>query len=406
MNRKDMEELIRLHVPRLANEEKDRWRSADQLRSDFVRDYSPANIKAMQLDDFIIGKGSKNHSFCYRLERETDDLGRILGATAFKFGVYYGKTKSNPSMEYRFTRRWGDNPEESLSTIKAEILALLQAASQRDLDALNQNRLSPMFKGKLLFIYHPEEYAPIYSREHLNFFVGELNLHANPKSGIEMQRALMSYRATWPDLMEHSAVLFMHFLYQVFPQAKNPSVFAEERPSLPLLDQAIEGASFIDQMPAFSVPKEKSTATASKIDYSEQQKKQKRIGNRGEAIVLNMEKKRLEDEGRPDLAQKIQYVSENSDREGYDILSFDNDGCPRYIEVKATSATSLERGFYISSNEFEKSTSLPNYYIYIVFAATSITPKILPIKEPRLYEADYRLEPVAYHVTIAPHENQ
>jgi hypothetical protein len=406
MNREDMEELIRLHVPRLANEEKDRWRNAEQLRSDFVRDYSPAKISAMQLDDFVIGKGPQNRSFCYRLERETDDLGRILGATAFKFGVYYGKTTSSPSMEYRFTRRWGHNPEESLSTVKAEILALLQAALQRDLGALNQNRLSPMFKGKLLFIYHPDEYAPIYSLEHLNYFVGELNLHANPKSGIEMQRALMSYRETWPVLMKHSAILFMHFLYQVFPQAKHPSVFAEERPSLPLLDQAIEGASFIDQMPAFSLPKEKSTASASKIDYLEQQKKQKRIGNRGEAIVLNMEQKRLENEGRPDLVQKIQHVSENSDREGYDILSFDSDGCPRYIEVKATSATSLERGFYISGNELEKSTSLPNYYIYIVFAATSKTPKILPIKEPRLYDAVYKLEPVVYHVAINPHEHQ
>jgi len=400
MKRQDMQEQIELYVPILAEEQKERWKNAEKLRLDFVRDYPPAKIQAMQLDDFVIGKGSDNVSFCYRLEREMDDLGRILGANAFKFGVYYGKIKSDSTMQYRFSKKWGSSVEESFSAVKNEILALLQSAHLKDIDALNQNRLSPMFKGKLLFIYFPEEYAPIYSPDHLYEFVSELDLHANPGKGVEMQRTLMEFRSSYQMFTEQSPLVFMHFLYQVFPQVKLPTMPAKESPALPLLDEAIAGAEYIEQMPPNSVPPEIIPPTSSKIDYIEQQKQRKRIGNRGEAIVLSMEEKRLQDAGRPDLVKNIRHISDKNDRDGYDILSFEIDGSPRHIEVKATSAGNLDRGFYISANELEKAKALENYYIYFVFSAISKNPKILPIKEPDLKGAYYNIEPVSYHVTI------
>ena len=83
----------------------------------------------MKLDDFVIGKGSRNRSFWYRLEREMDNLGRILGATAFKFGVYYGKRGKDPSLRYRFSPKWGNRAEEAFSSVKADIVALLHSAT-------------------------------------------------------------------------------------------------------------------------------------------------------------------------------------------------------------------------------------------------------------------------------------
>jgi len=400
MNRREMEEIIKLRVPVLATDEEKHWKNVEILRQEFVNDFSASKIDTMQLDDFVIGKGQGNRSFCYRLEREMDDLGRILGATAFKFGVYFGKTKSDSSVMYRFPLKWGNSAEEALAAVKAEILALLEAASRKDIKALNLNRLSPMFKGKLLFVYYPDEYAPIYSREHLEYFCAELNLHADPDSSVEMQRALMGYRRSWPELKKHSPVLFMEFLYQVFPQVKHPSQPDREASPLPLLDDAIKGAIFIDKMPLVTLPNNKSATNLPKIDYIEQQKSRKRIGARGEAIVVTLEKKRLQDEGRPDLADKVEHVADKTDLEGYDILSYECDGVQRYIEVKATTSDNLGRGFYISSNELEKSRLLPNYYLYIVFAATSKSPKILPIKEPALNGKSYKIVPVAYHVTI------
>jgi len=37
---------------------------------------------------------------------------------------------------------------------------------------------------------------------------------------------------------------------------------------------------------------------------------------------------------------------------------------------------------------------------------TSKAPKILPIKEPKLLDAEYSLEPMSYHVTINPRNQE
>lgn len=85
---------------------------------------------------------------------------------------------------------------------------------------------------------------------------------------------------------------------------------------------------------------------------------------------------------------------------GYDILSFDVDGSERPIEVKSTSAANLSGGFYISSNELDKSESLDNYHIYLVFRANSKPPRVLPLLRPSLRGAGYELRSMNYHVIL------
>jgi len=399
MNRKDIQEQIRKHLPRLLDEEQGRWYRAEELGKKFVKDFPPSKIASLRLDEYVIGKGADNPSFCYRLERELDDLGRITGSPAIKFGVYYSKSTGN----YLHAKKWGESVEEAFAAVRAAIPSLLLAASKKDISALNDNLLPPLIKGKLLYLYYQDEYMPIYSENHLKYFVAELNLHANPNSGVEMQRALMEYRATLSELKKVSPLFFMRILYLLFPEVKNPEIIDPEKSKdMPLLDEATSGASFIEEMPALSTTTstDRSRTTSTKPDYEKQQKQRTRIGNRGEAIVIDIEKKRLVEKGRADLAGAIKHISEESDREGYDIFSYDEDGTPRHIEVKATTASNLDRGFYISNNELEKSKNLPNYYIYIVFSALSKAPKILPIKKPALHGTDFNLEPVAYHVTL------
>ena len=113
MNRLDMAKEIEERVDLLVNLDKDVWKNAEKLRREFVTDYPIPKIRSMTLDEFVIGKGSENRSFCYRLEREMDSLGRILGATAFKFGIYYGRTKSDASDKYRFSSIWGGSVDEA-----------------------------------------------------------------------------------------------------------------------------------------------------------------------------------------------------------------------------------------------------------------------------------------------------
>jgi hypothetical protein len=104
----------------------------------------------------------------------------------------------------------------------------------------------------------------------------------------------------------------------------------------------------------------------SNADYEKEARELKKLGDRGEKIVMDLESKRLKDAGRNDLAKKIERVSLKSDADGYDILSFESDGTERYIEVKATRSRVGAANFFLTVNEFNTAMQLSNYFIYIV----------------------------------------
>lgn len=401
MNRLEMAEQIERRLPTLAKQYKDELQKAEQMRTSFIADYPIKKIPALALDEYVIGRGSSNRSLCYRLEREMDSLGRILGATAFKFGIYFGKTKSDAVEEYRFASHWGSTAEESFTAVKQAIVNLLESAGEDNLDAIADNHLSPMFKSKLLFLYFPEKYAPIYSEEHLKHFITELDLGGTFRGGADMQRALMRYRATWPELMAQPALLYMRLLYALFGYPSENKLPDQDSNNVPLLDEAVRGANFIAEMPAILADEKPKTESQGKSDYEKREKRLRRIGDRGEAVVVALERKRLIQVGKSNLAENIKHVSQEDDNAGYDILSFDEDGTHRPIEVKATSGSNLDRGFYISSNELEKAGALTNYHLYLVFSTMTKKPRVLPLKQPVLNGGDFLLRPIAYHATIS-----
>jgi len=404
MNRIEMAKHISERVPILALRDESKWKEAERLRRQFVTDYPVTKIGRLSLDEYVIGKGSASRSFCYRLERETDILGRILGARADKFGIYYGKTKSDAKLKYRFARHWGGSASVAFKSVKQSIVDLLHATSIEDMKAIRENKISPMFKGKLLFIYHPAKFSPIYAKPHLEHFLAQLDISGIFETETDMQRALMDYRARWPKLRKHHPCLYMRFLYDLFGYPEygaSSSAGTASSISAPMLSDAVKGVTFIDKMPAISgtmAPPDR--ATGGSVEYAKQQKQLKRIGDRGEAIVIEIEKQRLINAGRKDLATKIKYIAERDDRAGFDVLSFDEDGTERQIEVKATIAKALEKGFYITANELEQASKLENYHIYFVFSAMSKRPQILPVKRPKLSGGNFDMKAIAYHVSL------
>jgi len=400
MNRLVMAEEIRSRVPSLVDSRKEHWKRLEKLRREFVSDYPISKIPKLSLAEYVIGKGATSRSFCYRLERETDELERILGATAFKFGIYYGKTKKDRSEKYRFVSRWGSTREKAFAEVKQAIVNLLSAAKKGDIEDIDKIPLSRMFKGKLLYLYNPEEFAPIYSMQHLQHFLSNLDLRGPFSCGTEMQQALMKYRATWPLLKRQPSVLYMQFLYDVFhyppgkAQSETPSV------SAPLLDEALKGAQFISKMPSSPAKTNQVHGNQGTTDFAGRDSQRRRIGDRGEAIVLALEKERLNRAGKRGLAARVDQVSNKDASAGFDILSFDEDGNKRRIEVKATCDATLARGFYISNNELEKSATLENYYLYIVFSAMSKRPRVLPMRKPSLRTGAFVVQPIVYRVTL------
>lgn len=138
--------------------------------------------------------------------------------------------------------------------------------------------------------------------------------------------------------------------------------------------------------------------TGKKTDFLARQKNLKKIGDLGEKLALEAEKRKLEDAGRSDLAARVEHVSlTQGDGLGYDIQSFeligDGDYRPKYIEVKSTTG-GKNKPFDISANEVLASEELGEQYsIYRFFGLHNQTTSV------RYYEIQ---GPVTDHFSLEP----
>jgi hypothetical protein len=104
------------------------------------------------------------------------------------------------------------------------------------------------------------------------------------------------------------------------------------------------------------------------LGYLAREAKNQSLGLAGEEFVIKFEQARLIRARQERLASKIEHNSKiRGDRAGFDILSFEESGQERLIEVKTTAYGSLTP-FYVTRNEFELSVKEdPRYYLYRTF---------------------------------------
>lgn len=128
-------------------------------------------------------------------------------------------------------------------------------------------------------------------------------------------------------------------------------------------------------------------------DYAARDARNRDLGRRGEASVVEIERNRLTEAGRSDLAAKVSHLSLiEGDGLGYDVRSFEVDGTDRFIEVKTTNLGG-DAPFILSANEIEASRQLGDRFcLYRVFSFSA---------EPRVFLlrgslAELPLTPIAY----------
>ena len=119
----------------------------------------------------------------------------------------------------------------------------------------------------------------------------------------------------------------------------------------------------------------------------------------GEEFVYDLERHRLKDVGREDLASKVEWVAQTiGDGLGFDILSFDEaDDSERMLEVKATVLGKFFP-FYVTANEVRCSDDIPDkFHLFRVFNMG---------REPQIYilhgslKILCQLEPILFRAVI------
>ena len=376
------------------------------LRNEFVKNFSRAKIERMTIDDYVEGKSRKD-TFCYIIERDLDKLGTILGSfDSPKFGVYFKKE----DRQYHFLPKYGNSPKEAFGAIREAILTLLEDGENEDLEALENNILSPMFKGKILSVYYPDRYLNIFSDEHLIHYVNVFNLDTETlikQDPIYKREALLAFKNSVPEMKGWSPDIFGKFLYMNFPpKMKTITIRGKKRKVCDIEFPTPEGYSYVDNIsidPTDSPFPTKNKGIAPKVNYESESRKYRKYGDRGEKIVMMAEIDRVMavlHMSEKVASKKVIQMSAKSDSYGYDILSLNPDGSNRYIEVKATSGKVGDVAFYYTENELEKANEYgKDYYIYLVFEIKSKKPKIWVIQNPFL-DGEIKMKPVQYKVSI------
>jgi hypothetical protein len=346
--------------------------SALQTRGQFIKKFPLHSLNKLTLDEYVVGH--HDPSFCNLVESGTKAWANIQGATSFKFGIYFGKTKSDPVRKYRFTEKFGATEKDAFAGVKTALLDLvaLGGADTPDFAAIDANPLSQMFKAKILSLYFPDRFLAVCSSEHLEMLAGIMGFPENlPFS--RYQNLLREAKGANATTRKWSEPKFMAYLYKTYVRAELRGERSIQKPR---------------------VKKHR------RVDFEEMQKQRSEIGRFAEEFALKWEKERLTGARLEKLIDKIE---DRRDRPGFghDFLSHSAEDEHRYIEVKCVAKLSDGYRFFLSDNEHQTSLSAEHsdgYYFYLVFFDGSRNPvEVLAIAANQLYPKAEML-PSSYEV--------
>ena len=378
------------------------------LRKEFVKDFDRKSIADMTIDDYIVGKKSTT-SFCYRLEYDLDCLGRIHGRGSSKFGVWY----SLDDAIYQHKPKFGNNYKTAFNNVKKAILEIIDSGAIYDKEAIIANKLDAFVKGKILSVYYPDKYLNIFSSPHLDYFLTTLNCATDEllkRNVIYKREAMIDFKNHDKDMKKWSLQTFSTFIYGHYPKAptKDNGVSSSSNQKdlelPPINPDDIEFVNLtLDPNPIPNTSRKSSNIIPPR-DYGKEAKRNKELGTKGEDIAYKAEINRLKNSLSisMDKAEKmVEWKADKSDSFGYDILSKNDDGTNRYIEVKATQGNVGNMEFYYTQYELETAKKFgKDYFIYIVYNILTTKPKIWILPNPFIQEDKLELQPIKYKVQV------
>lgn len=138
---------------------KEEFESHYALWQQFRQGWSLERLNAMTLNEYTQA-GSKD-TFTYWIEAGLENLGSIWGGSAFKFGIFSRKDKSEKedgagaaySDRYGWYSKYGADEQAAFVKIRAAVVAIAEAAQRGDLEAIEAVDLGQAVKWKIAFHY-------------------------------------------------------------------------------------------------------------------------------------------------------------------------------------------------------------------------------------------------------------
>ena len=138
----------------------------------------------------------------------------MKGGSSHKFGIY----KDKKTGQYKCTKIWSSesNINDAFINIKKSIVELIETGKDKDYGRIANNKLSPMFKGKILCVYYPNDYLPILSEEHIDLYLKYLdkNYKAAGLRIEEKKDLLIEIKDKYSEFDKYPNYIFVRFLYR------------------------------------------------------------------------------------------------------------------------------------------------------------------------------------------------
>ncbi|NLI93027.1 MAG: hypothetical protein GX434_12795 [Peptococcaceae bacterium] len=194
---------------------KDQSQKALEEHRQFLNKFPLEKLKTMTVEEYALGK-SKTGSFSWWLEY-TLTPGSIKGGSAAKHIIYYSKKDA----AWKYPKEY-NSVEDAWEKLRSDILELIASYDQQPFSGISPNSLlysANMLKGKILYLYHPDKFLPIYNLEHIHKFLQALDVPKEKwqgKDNVECNQVLKSAVAYIERLKEWDPELTTRFLYHTF----------------------------------------------------------------------------------------------------------------------------------------------------------------------------------------------
>lgn len=375
-------------------------KSMSKKIDDFINKYNTSYISIMNIDDYVVGKGKK--SFCYFIENETKEFGKISGRTTAyqKFVIYYDKNKKDYLFgDSRIKQRkgFGGNINDIFVKVKEELIKVINASNNDDYKSIESSLLNRQFKNKIAYLYNRGKEIPIYGSDDLSSFLTIFEIPFSINESIESKRKKLYeyYDKNIRNEFKISPFIFMKFLYSSLGLRKY------------VRDNDNDKIKFVNSFKVNNINKYTLKEINNEKDLLDNQNHsinnkprlynednniiKKQIGRKAEEIVYSY---LLEHSKEMNISSIIKEY-EIDDTKGYDISYKTNDNNEYFIEVKGSSRKLNNIAeFFLSNNEYEfMNNNKSNYFIYFLDDCYN-SYEIKVIKPSEIN----KLQPVSYKV--------
>ncbi|WP_150274836.1 AAA family ATPase [Paenibacillus tepidiphilus] len=140
-----------------------------QLHKEFLARFPKESFADLSVEEYALGKTATG-SLSWWLEYNTIPLGSIKGGVAAKHIIFYSKKYSSWKYPAGFS-----SLQEAWLKLRSDIVELMDWSNDEGFELSTDNLLhrANMVRGKLLFLYHPDDYLPIYQLDSLHTALAE-----------------------------------------------------------------------------------------------------------------------------------------------------------------------------------------------------------------------------------------